>query len=132
MSRVVCLRHMLVLVSAYQGLFHLWCAELIYAPLKENAQRAVLLLIHREREGEGIDRALVKNILDIFITMGMSTMDCYQQDFEIDMLGATSEYYRYTDSVFYLLLLALGSLLCCLMCKILKFLEDYRSTAYFC
>lgn len=68
--------------------------ELIYTPLKEDAKKAVLLLIHREREGEGIDRALVKNILDIFITMGMDTMDCYEQDFENDMLAATSRYYR--------------------------------------
>lgn len=68
--------------------------ELIYTPLKEEARKAVLLLIHREREGESIDRALVKSVLDIFITMGMSTMDCYEQDFETAMLEATSEYYR--------------------------------------
>ena len=41
-----------------------------------------------------IDRILVKNILDIFITMGMDTMECYEQDFEQDMLEATSQYYK--------------------------------------
>ena len=44
--------------------------------------------------GEDIDRVLVKNILDIFITMGMDTMECYEQDFEQDMLEATSQYYK--------------------------------------
>lgn len=71
-------------------------------------KQAVLQLIHKEREGdvqkadapshcflgEVIDKILIKNILDIFITMGMDTMECYEQDFEQDMLETTSEYYK--------------------------------------
>lgn len=39
----------------------------VYVEVKRRAKDAVLKLIEREREGELIDRALVKNILDIFI-----------------------------------------------------------------
>lgn len=39
----------------------------VYVEVKKRAKDAVLKLIEREREGELIDRTLVKNILDIFI-----------------------------------------------------------------
>jgi hypothetical protein len=42
-------------------------ADLVYADVKRNARSAVLKLIEREREGELIDKAVLKNILDIFI-----------------------------------------------------------------
>jgi len=42
----------------------------VYVEVKKRAKDAVLKLIEREREGELIDRALVKNILDIFIEVG--------------------------------------------------------------
>lgn len=45
-------------------------ADLVYVDVKRRAKDAVLRLIEREREGELIDRALVKNILDIFIEVG--------------------------------------------------------------
>lgn len=49
--------------------------------------------IDQEREGEQIDRALLKNVLDIFVEIGMGQMDCYENDFEADMLKDTSAYY---------------------------------------
>lgn len=39
----------------------------VYVEVKRPAKDAVLRLIEREREGELIDKTLVKNILDIFI-----------------------------------------------------------------
>lgn len=42
-------------------------ADQVYADVKRNARSAVLKLIEREREGELIDKMLLKNILDIFI-----------------------------------------------------------------
>jgi hypothetical protein len=39
----------------------------VYSDTKRNARSAVLKQIEREREGELIDKALLKNILDIFI-----------------------------------------------------------------
>lgn len=54
-------------------------ADHVYVEVKKRAKDAVLKLIEREREGELIDRALVKNILDIFIEVGMGGMECYEK-----------------------------------------------------
>jgi cullin 1 len=49
--------------------------------------------IDREREGEQIDRALLKNVLDIFVEIGLGTMECYENDFEDFLLKDTADYY---------------------------------------
>ncbi|CAN1834125.1 CUL1 [Linum perenne] len=67
--------------------------ELVYKEVHEKARNAVIALIDKEREGEQIDRALLKNVLDIFVEIGMTQMDCYEDDFEKPMLGATGVYY---------------------------------------
>jgi len=49
--------------------------------------------IDREREGEQIDRALLKNVLDIFVEIGLGSMECYENDFEDFLLKDTADYY---------------------------------------
>ncbi|RRT63184.1 hypothetical protein B296_00006856 [Ensete ventricosum] len=49
--------------------------------------------IDQEREGEQIDRALLKNVLDIFVEIGLGNMECYENDFEADLLQDTAAYY---------------------------------------
>lgn len=49
--------------------------------------------IDQEREGEQIDRALLKNVLGIFVEIGMGEMEFYENDFEDAMLKDTSAYY---------------------------------------
>ena len=49
--------------------------------------------IDKERAGEQIDRALVRNVLDIFVAIGMGQMDRYENDFEAVMLKDTVAYY---------------------------------------
>ena len=53
----------------------------------------ILNQIDQEREGEQIDRALLKNVLDIFVEIGMGQMDYYENDFEATMLKDTAAYY---------------------------------------
>lgn len=67
--------------------------DLVYQELKSNARDAVITLIDQEREGEQIDRALLKNILDIFVEIGMGQMDYYENDFEDVMLQDTAAFY---------------------------------------
>ncbi|KAL2892031.1 Cullin-1 [Bienertia sinuspersici] len=50
-------------------------------------------LIDVEREGGQIDRALLKNVLDIYVEIGMGQMDHYEKDFEAHMLDDTAAYY---------------------------------------
>ncbi|KAF1867220.1 hypothetical protein Lal_00049649 [Lupinus albus] len=67
--------------------------DLVYKELNGKVRDAVISLIDQEREGEQIDRALLKNVLDIFVEIGMGQMDHYEIDFEAVMLKDTSAYY---------------------------------------
>mmetsp|Transcript_11025 Transcript_11025/g.19100 ORF Transcript_11025/g.19100 Transcript_11025/m.19100 type:complete len:748 (-) Transcript_11025:342-2585(-) len=66
----------------------------VYVAMKVKAKDALLRLIERERDGELVDRGLIKNILGIFIEVGMGSTDLYVKDFEEALLTATSEYYK--------------------------------------
>ncbi|CAK8544281.1 unnamed protein product [Lathyrus sativus] len=68
--------------------------DLVYMEVRANASKAVITLIDKEREGEQIDRSLLKNVLDIFVEIGLGEMDRYEQDFEVQMLEDTANYYR--------------------------------------
>ncbi|KAG0574381.1 hypothetical protein KC19_VG259000 [Ceratodon purpureus] len=72
--------------------------DLVYAEMKVNVKDAVIALVDREREGEQIDRALLKNVLGIFVEIGMGNMDAYETDFETFLLGDTAAYYRRKSS----------------------------------
>ncbi|KAF8035286.1 hypothetical protein BT93_C1342 [Corymbia citriodora subsp. variegata] len=67
--------------------------KLVYQELKVKVRDAVISLIDREREGEQIDRALLKNILDIFVEIGTEEMDYYENDFEEALLKDSATYY---------------------------------------
>ncbi|KAM7257293.1 hypothetical protein ACFE04_013034 [Oxalis oulophora] len=67
--------------------------DLVYQELNGKVRDAVISLVDQEREGEQIDRALLKNVLDIFVEIGMGQMDCYENDFEAAMLEDTAAYY---------------------------------------
>ncbi|KAI9122857.1 hypothetical protein K1719_005746 [Acacia pycnantha] len=64
--------------------------ELVYKEINGKVRDAVISLIDQEREGKQIDRVLLKNVLDIFVEIGM---DCYENDFEAAMLKDTASYY---------------------------------------
>ncbi|CAI9299759.1 unnamed protein product [Lactuca saligna] len=49
--------------------------------------------VDQEREGEQIDRASLKNVLYIFMEIGMGQMDYYENDFEASMHHDTAAYY---------------------------------------
>ncbi|KAM0948553.1 putative cullin protein, neddylation [Dioscorea sansibarensis] len=67
--------------------------NLVYQEINGKVRDAVISLIDQEREGEQIDRALLKNVLDIFVEIGLGSMDCYENDFEAAMLKDTAAYY---------------------------------------
>ncbi|KAK2364638.1 cullin-1 [Trifolium repens] len=68
--------------------------DLVYMEVRANARKAVIDLIDKEREGEQIDRSLLKNVLDIFVEIGMGETVHYEQDFEVQMLDDTADYYK--------------------------------------
>eukprot|EP00253_Pinus_taeda_P004246 PITA_04246 len=67
--------------------------DLVYQEIKNNVKDAVITLIDRKREGEQIDRGLLKNVLGIFVEIWMGNMDAYENDFESPMLDDIASYY---------------------------------------
>lgn len=67
--------------------------DLVYQELKVKVRDAVIALIDQEREGDQIDRALLKNVLDIFVEIGMGQTDYYENDFELEMLVDSAAFY---------------------------------------
>ncbi|XP_021295984.1 cullin-1-like [Herrania umbratica] len=67
--------------------------DLVYQDVHVKVRDAVITLIDKEREGEQVDRALLKNVLHVFVEIGMGQMDRYEEDFEAHMLQDTSAYY---------------------------------------
>lgn len=76
----------------------------VYEQVKKPAREALLDAVAKERAGEvgggggggaggGGGRPLLKNVLSIFIEVGMGSMDCYQRDFEAGLVEATREHY---------------------------------------
>jgi len=65
----------------------------IYDEMKRDTTAAILILIDEEREGEIIDKTLVKSIVELYESMGMGTLDAYTSDLEAPLLESTREYY---------------------------------------
>nr|GEW53910.1 cullin-1-like [Tanacetum cinerariifolium] len=68
--------------------------DLVYQEVKGKVRDAVISLIKQEREGQQIDRDLLKDVLDIFVGIGgEGHMEYYENDFEASMLKDTASYY---------------------------------------
>ncbi|KAH0730541.1 hypothetical protein KY289_001729 [Solanum tuberosum] len=105
-------------LPSLQETSHLTFYELVYGEMNDGVKDAVISLvgllkevsctltgslnfvkspvpctINREREGEQIDQALAKNILDIYVEIGGNTMKYYEKDFEESMLKDTAVFY---------------------------------------
>lgn len=61
--------------------------------MKNNVKGAIIALVDDEREGKQINRALLKNVLGIFVQICMDCMNAYEADFEAPMLEDTTAYY---------------------------------------
>mmetsp|Transcript_18616 Transcript_18616/g.51986 ORF Transcript_18616/g.51986 Transcript_18616/m.51986 type:complete len:742 (+) Transcript_18616:190-2415(+) len=65
----------------------------VYDEIKEETTNAIHKLINKEREGEIIDKSLVKSVVELYESMGMSTLDAYNEDLEKPLLEYTRQYY---------------------------------------
>eukprot|EP00555_Chaetoceros_dichaeta_P008358 CAMPEP_0198255728 /NCGR_PEP_ID=MMETSP1447-20131203/5791_1 /TAXON_ID=420782 /ORGANISM="Chaetoceros dichaeta, Strain CCMP1751" /LENGTH=743 /DNA_ID=CAMNT_0043942169 /DNA_START=56 /DNA_END=2287 /DNA_ORIENTATION=- len=65
----------------------------IYEVIKVDTTHAILSLINQEREGEIIDKTLVKSNVESYELIGMGNLDSYTNDLELPLLDSTREYY---------------------------------------
>ncbi|KAJ4909085.1 Cullin-1 [Raphanus sativus] len=47
----------------------------VYLKVNFNVKQVIIAMIHKEREGQQIDRALLKNVLDLFVQSGMGSLE---------------------------------------------------------
>ncbi|KAL3922533.1 MAG: hypothetical protein SGPRY_004527 [Prymnesium sp.] len=69
--------------------------EIVFDAVKREVRVAILELIRREREGEIVDRKLVKDVVEIFVEMGdtRNSLEVYVSDFEEMLLTTTADFY---------------------------------------
>ena len=81
-----------------------------FIPIQNNNTKltgAILRLIERHRDGQGIDQELVKKAIDSLISLGLDEddidrvhLDVYKNHFEIPFLEATEKYYKLESGTF--------------------------------
>lgn len=70
----------------------------IFDTIARDVRDAALHIVRRERSGESIDRSLLKEVLEIFVEMGMGKLDVYTAEWETPFLEDTGEFYRRTSA----------------------------------
>lgn len=70
----------------------------VFNEISANLRAAALEMMQKERDGETIDRSLLKNVLGIFAEMGMGKLDVYTREWEEPFLEATAQFYKRTSA----------------------------------
>ncbi|GMH80749.1 hypothetical protein TL16_g08679, partial [Triparma laevis f. inornata] len=73
------------------GLTHF--KTLVYDECKTEVADAMLIIVDTEREGNTIDRTLMKQIVSVFETMGLGALGAYNSDLEEPLLVSTRNFY---------------------------------------
>lgn len=68
--------------------------EVIYEPTKKRVIQNMLQIIKTERGGGTIDRQLLKATRDVLISMGMGSLNIYEDDFEASLVRESETYYK--------------------------------------
>jgi len=68
--------------------------------IKNRLLQQLLSAIHRERNGEVINRALIKNITQMLVDLGINSRTVYEEDFERHFLETTANFYRLESEAF--------------------------------
>ncbi|KAK3248376.1 Cullin-1 [Cymbomonas tetramitiformis] len=66
---------------------------LVYTEVKRVIKDAALSLVEKERDGEQVDRSLLKKVIEIFVEIGNGDLNDYDKDFEAFLLKATASFY---------------------------------------
>jgi cullin 1 len=83
-----------------------WKVDL-FDDVEKHVMDGVLKLVEKQRNGETIETAMVKSIVDSFVSLGLDendstkpTLDVYRKFFEHPFLQATTVYYQVESKKF--------------------------------
>jgi len=68
--------------------------QLVYESIKKDMAQALLDKVLKERNGESIDRSMMKDGVNLFIEMGLNSLTAYEKDFELLLFNDTSGFYK--------------------------------------
>lgn len=63
--------------------------NVVFDAVKTDVTNSILTLINSEREHNVINKDLIKACIQVYETMGMGTLDTYNNDFEAPLLEST-------------------------------------------
>ena len=66
----------------------------VFQKIKTSLRNVILTNIESERDGNTIDREVLRSAIWLFIDMGMETTEVYNQDFEKEFIKQSREYYQ--------------------------------------
>lgn len=79
------------------SLFHsLWVSLAVVVQQKrvrERLSRILLSWVHRERNGEMIDRSIFKNMVQMLVDLGLGSRSVYESEFETRFIEASTKFY---------------------------------------
>ncbi|KAF7020545.1 hypothetical protein CFC21_033626 [Triticum aestivum] len=67
--------------------------DLVFGGLKTTLTTIVIDMVDNEREGQLIDRALLKDVVGIYLEIGQGSVSLYELDFEKAFCKGTTDYY---------------------------------------
>ena len=74
--------------------------EIFFTKVHEKVMIAVLKIVKKQRDGETIEQAQIKSVVNSFVSLGLdetdstkSTLDVYRFHFEKPFIAATTKYY---------------------------------------
>ena len=65
-----------------------------HSEVKDRLRAHLLANVLKERNGEIIDRMLMKDILAMLVDLGVNSCSVYEEDFEAPLLESTATFYR--------------------------------------
>lgn len=68
--------------------------SMVYESIKTDMSKALLNKVHAERQGELIDRNVMKDGIQLFIEMGLNTLTAYEKDFEAPLIAESATFYK--------------------------------------
>lgn len=68
--------------------------------VKRRLQGTLLANVERERQGEMVDKVLMKNTLSMLVELGIDSTRVYESEFEYEFLEATRRFYRQESQEF--------------------------------
>lgn len=79
----------------------------LFDSVQHHVMQGVLKLVEKQRNGETIETAMIKSIVDSFVSLGLdendsskSTLDVYRKFFEKPFLENTTSYYQLESKQF--------------------------------